>query len=327
MIGSATHTEIMDTSGYVEDLPHIIVGPESAFVPNHVHYLSSSDGMLNPDPLSGNLPVLPPLLGGEILSLGLLRRLDHPGVVRRVALVSGILHEHAAVREAVVCVRDPLVMDGAAYRGAYEKHQSADSADDSVLDSVPLFLAAVVIRLCFRVVRARHLALGCVMDEKVGGLVPAHPIELGPELSHGLCRKYVHLLERLLEDVREPVDEKAALLLVHFEPVGKGFLEGIGLHEVEDEEQPVGNRGERMLLVDRMLAGTNNALPTHVVESHVLVICVFKVGKHLSEHFGCHACDGFEILNFFEFVCVFHNLGVLCCNNVNTPILARARKY
>ncbi len=123
MIGSATHTEIMDTSGYVEDLPHIIVGPE-------------------------------------------------------------------------------------------------------------------------------------VMDEKVGGLVPAHPIELGPELSHGLCRKYVHLLERLLEDVREPVDEKAALLLVHFEPVGKGFLEGIGLHEVEDEEQPVGNRGKRMLLIDRMLAGT-----------------------------------------------------------------------
>lgn len=153
--------------------------PDPAFILHDTEYLGGAYAVLHTDPVGRYEPVVALLHLVEDSSPRSFER--HDGLpVPVVAGIPGILHHKGMSREEIA-VRNLPVVHPAAHRRADEEDGAEESGDDSVLDGMPLLLAAVFIALLVSVRRPWNLPLRAVVQQD-GELPGIHALVKGQEV-------------------------------------------------------------------------------------------------------------------------------------------------
>src|SRR5215211_977578 len=151
--------------------------PQANGLFEHAATLDTAGDMLDAHSASSDLPV-PRFLGArQLLSAGLLRRLNDVHAIQRKRLKAQVLQQLTPRGQRIRRgIGDALVMDMARMRLAEEQNAHGLIDQQEVFQRVPLFLAAITRLLFSRVLGARDGPLGPVMTKRgtaVGGTTSA----------------------------------------------------------------------------------------------------------------------------------------------------------
>ena len=105
------------------------------------------------------------LLGCEFLSLGFLHRLNNGCILRVISLISGILLKIASIGKEYISSAILFVVHLPFNSKARKEYKPCKTGDYRILDSMPLFLPAVIFLLKFRVGRSWNLPFRAIVNE------------------------------------------------------------------------------------------------------------------------------------------------------------------
>ena len=133
----------------------------------HAAAFDAAVDMLDADPSPSDLPIPGFLRSRQLLSAGLLRRLDDVHPVQRERLKAQVLQQLTPYRQGIRRrVGDALVMHTARMRLTEEQNAQGPIDQEEVFQHVALFLAAITRLLFSRVLGARDRSLGAVMTKR-----------------------------------------------------------------------------------------------------------------------------------------------------------------
>ncbi len=185
------------------------------------------------------------LLGCEFLSLGFLHRLNNGCILRVISLISGILLKIASIGKRVHFISDSLVVHLPFNSKARKEYKPCKTGDYRILDSMPLFLPAVIFLLKFRVGRSWNLPFRAIVNEVMDNGVYTLFLKESFERGNVGGRKHPGFGDCLSEDFRQCVNPLSALLLTHVKTCAMILLRGIVLQVNKNEEQAVCHRRKR----------------------------------------------------------------------------------
>lgn len=309
-----TNPQIMQCSTCSKYVLNKVIRPKSAFIFDNAHELGTSDGVLYPNPYSGNTPVVLFFFCREFLSPAFLDRLYDFHSFRGISLIACILVQGAWNREGIHRVRHLLVVHLSGNGPADEDYQARNSNNDGILDRVTFLLAAITLFLHLPVHRTWNLPFRPVVEQdrlhaSLGEfLQPRGKFLVSPGGNKPHCCK-THT-----ENARQAMDECVAMSLTHPETGGMIFLQGIILQIDQDEEQTVLHCGERTVLVD----GGGATEPTttfagQLILREIIIMGCLEMGqkgKILLMAQTCQGTETFTVVFMFE---VIHTAKVRVC--------------
>ena len=178
-----THPEIVQGTAEFHHQITDSVFPEAEAVLHDTAALDTAVDMLDPPPLVERL-VRTLLLQRQLLAPGLLRRHEDHHLRERERQETQILQEPAPRRQGIRRrVPNGLIMGAAAIGVAQEEDEKQGVDQQDIFDGVVLFLAAITLGLCRRVLGADDASFGAVMGKKGGGRQAPRPGVLAPLLA------------------------------------------------------------------------------------------------------------------------------------------------
>jgi hypothetical protein len=207
--------------------------------------LDPAQRVLNPKPALRNEGVEAFVRRRQCATFWLFLRLKGHDVSRLIALKAGVFPQLAAGREdKLLGIRQRFIMLFAGHGGAEHLDFAGPLVtDDVILDRGPFLLAAVVLALFVRVLRASYRTFGAIEDELQARTRGEH---LFRRLR--LPRRQLALVaQRLVQHRRQPMNPDVGLGSAQPEEIALHQLDGVMLEVEQDEHQLVVQRPERAL--------------------------------------------------------------------------------
>jgi hypothetical protein len=182
--GCEAHPEVVQgTAEFHHEIADALF-PQADPVFDDATALHTAVDMLDPQPPLVQRLVGPLLLQGQLRTAWLLRRHEDRHLREREGQEAQILQQPTPSREGVGGgLSEAQIMDPAAV-GVAQKEDDEESIDEQhIFDGVVLFLAAITLGLCRRVLGADDASFGAVMGKKGGGRQAPRPGVLVPLLA------------------------------------------------------------------------------------------------------------------------------------------------
>ena len=272
MLRTCHESPVVKSGGKMENSADEVILAQSTLILYNPKNLDTANGMFHFDAGTRDLGIGRLLFGREIFPFGFLHWLYYGGVFRIVSLISGILLKIAHIGERVHFISDSLVVHLSLNRKARKEYKACETSDYRILDSVFLFLPAIIFLLKLRVGRSRNLPFRTVVNEIVYNGISTPFIEESFEGCNVGSWKHSGFRNCLSENLRQCMNPLSALLLTHVKPGCMILLRWIVFQINKDEEQSVCNCGERTIGLYDVGAPSRKFLAFDIVPTKEFVV-------------------------------------------------------
>ena len=308
------NSEIMYSRTGSKDSFDKVIASDSTLVFNNPHIFGASYGVLHPYPVRRDILVVFFFLCRKFSSLGLFYRLFNNNTFRSESLISGILIQYARIRKSIPCVCYSFIMRLTANAWTNKKDQATSRSNNSILQCMFLFFAAVIFSLLICINRTGNFPFRSIMKQNRKFFIfSKQRAKYFRKFLLAFGRHYTDSMQAMLKNRIQNVYKSVAVFLINIKTGCMIFLKRVILQINQNKEQTIFYRGKRTVSVDDKTSLIIAKLPVHIVLGEILIVSLLKEGEQFLELTQRKTTQRAETFFVILMICILHLVKVRAC--------------